>query len=59
MAIAIEVQDKKAVTVTYDDGRKVRYLYNHFLSENPDRLSEGYQLPLIPEEKTLVPGRLG
>jgi predicted GNAT superfamily acetyltransferase len=44
--IAIEVEDKKKVIITYEDGRKVKYLYSHLLSENPDKKTEGIQLNL-------------
>lgn len=43
----IKIKDRKHVEVAYPSGRRVRYVYNHFLSE--------MQLPLIlppmrPEE---------
>lgn len=48
--VSIQVDDKKAVIVEYEDGRKVKYLYNHVLSENPDAKNPGMQMELNIKE---------
>ncbi len=44
--VHIRLEDRKAVEITYDTGRKVRYVYNHLISENPDLRPQGWQLRL-------------
>lgn len=48
--LSIEVDDKKSVTITMENGRKVKYFYNRLLSEDPDVKKEGVQAELKLKE---------
>jgi hypothetical protein len=50
--LAIQVNDKKSVVIEYEDGRKVKYLYNRVLSEHPGTKSPGVQMEMNFKEGT-------
>jgi hypothetical protein len=51
--VSIQVCDRKFVIIEYEDGRRVKYLYNHLLSENPGSTGDGIQMELNMRELAL------